>query len=172
MQRTLPARLLAFGQRVAPRARASPRPTFQQASLALPRDTAKRLIRAGLALGLERKANEGGCGGVSRSSAKLPHCRLPLTDEAVVAVVEPGFEKLLGALAKLGKPSRHGRAVHGLGSVRAWLHAWARLHTWAEPQHDGFLCAAWSPHATSSATRSAPRPPRPLTRWRGCCWRA
>ncbi len=102
-----PARPLRPGQRVAPpREGASPRPTFQRASLPLPRDTAKRLIRAGHALGPERKADEGGCGGLSRSSAKLPHCRLPLTDEAVVAVVMPGFEALLGELAKLGKPSR------------------------------------------------------------------
>ncbi len=78
---------------------------FQRARLCLPRNTATRLIRASLALGLERKAREGGCGGLSRSSLWLPHLRLPVNDESA-AVVKQGFEKLLDALAKLGKPSR------------------------------------------------------------------
>ncbi len=41
---------------------------FQRARLCLPRDTAKRLIRAGLALGLERKAN--------RDCYSYSNCRL------------------------------------------------------------------------------------------------
>ncbi len=48
---------------------------FQQARLSLPSNTAKRLIRAGLALGLERKAREGGCGAGAekrRTAPQLP----------------------------------------------------------------------------------------------------
>jgi hypothetical protein len=55
--------------------------SFQRAQLRLARKTATRLIQAGLALGLERQRREGGCGGLRRSSRRLPHLRLPLDME-------------------------------------------------------------------------------------------
>jgi hypothetical protein len=42
---------------------------------------ASALIRGGLALGLKRRADKGGCGGFSRPSDQLPSLRLPLTAE-------------------------------------------------------------------------------------------
>jgi hypothetical protein len=51
---------------------------FQRAQLRLARKTATGLLRAGLALGLERqRRNKKDCGGLSRSSRRLPHLRLP-----------------------------------------------------------------------------------------------
>ncbi len=77
--------------------------TFQRAQLRLARNIATQLIRAGagLALRLKRQRREGGCGGLSRSSRRLPHLRLPLNAESA-AVAKRGFKVLLAALRKLG----------------------------------------------------------------------
>jgi hypothetical protein len=80
--------------------------TFQRKRLRLAARIATRLIRAGLALGLERqRRNKKDCGGLSRSSRKLPHLRLPLNAESA-ALARRGFKVLLAALGKLGKSSR------------------------------------------------------------------